>query len=204
MQFQTFEPPAQAAEMVLYIAKRLEQDPNFGRVKLCKVMFAADFRAYGALGKSISGAQYKRFEMGPVPHIQTLGAAIQQLRASDRIVVEDRDRGGYTQHRIAPVDGAVVDESILSASQRRIIDDVLAECGPMTTRQIIDWSHEFLPWLLTPDGEEIPYAAAFAMKHVPVSERVFRWADAMIADIERSGPPHARARERVRATGVAA
>lgn len=52
---------------MLYIAKRSLTDPYFGYVKLNKILFYADFVAYGELGKPITGATYIRNLYGPTP-----------------------------------------------------------------------------------------------------------------------------------------
>ena len=46
-------------ELVLYIAKRSEDDPRFCAVKLNKIMYYSDFGAYRRLGQSITGANYQ-------------------------------------------------------------------------------------------------------------------------------------------------
>ena len=45
-------------ELVLYIAQACEADPDFGMVKLNKVLFNADFTSYARQGVSITEEEY--------------------------------------------------------------------------------------------------------------------------------------------------
>src|SRR5579862_1192538 len=54
-------------ELVVYIAKRSEDDSCFGAVKLNKLLFYSDFLAFLHLGKSITGQRYVKLERGPSP-----------------------------------------------------------------------------------------------------------------------------------------
>jgi hypothetical protein len=52
-------------EAVLYIAWRMRDDPRFGRTKIAKTMFYADFTAYAEEGKPLTGARYFHWPKGP-------------------------------------------------------------------------------------------------------------------------------------------
>src|SRR5579884_3019205 len=54
-------------ELVLYIAGRCEALPRYGKTKLYKILFFADFEAYRRTKRPITGARYLAWEMGPVP-----------------------------------------------------------------------------------------------------------------------------------------
>jgi hypothetical protein len=54
-------------EIILYIADKCRDAEFFGAVKLNKILFYADRRAYLELGRSITGARYQHLEEGPAP-----------------------------------------------------------------------------------------------------------------------------------------
>lgn len=54
-------------ELILYVANMSRNDPDFGAVKLNKILYYADFRAYRELGRPISGAAYRKLSEGPAP-----------------------------------------------------------------------------------------------------------------------------------------
>jgi hypothetical protein len=53
--------------LIVYIAHKTGDDPRFGDIKLNKVLYFADFRAYDELGQPITGARYQKLEWGPAP-----------------------------------------------------------------------------------------------------------------------------------------
>src|SRR3954469_10057092 len=54
-------------ELILYISQRCEQDPNFGKTKLNKILFYSDFLTYAHTGEPITGQEYMRIQHGPGP-----------------------------------------------------------------------------------------------------------------------------------------
>jgi len=54
-------------ELMLYVAHQSNDDPKYGAAKLAKLLFFIDFRAFGELGESVTGARYHRIERGPAP-----------------------------------------------------------------------------------------------------------------------------------------
>src|SRR5438045_3058966 len=54
-------------ELMLYIARKSENHELFGSVKLNKILFFSDFAAYSRYGKAITGAEYRRLDLGPAP-----------------------------------------------------------------------------------------------------------------------------------------
>ena len=54
-------------ELIVYISWRSRKDPNFGAIKLNKLLFFADTAAYRELGKSITGSEYQHLPEGPCP-----------------------------------------------------------------------------------------------------------------------------------------
>ena len=54
-------------ELILYIASRCERAQYFGKTKLNKILFYADFLYYKKTGDSITGQEYMRLDQGPAP-----------------------------------------------------------------------------------------------------------------------------------------
>src|SRR5207302_260927 len=54
-------------ELILHIAKESMGDTRFGKTKLNKLLFYADFLAYQKTGQSITGEEYVKQPFGPVP-----------------------------------------------------------------------------------------------------------------------------------------
>ena len=150
-------------QLVLYVARRCEGQARFGRTKLNKMLFSADFAAYRELGRPIVGATYLRFKDGPVAR---------QLRA---VAAEMELEGDYTERAIQvgrsterrPIALSVPDMTGFSADEIRLIDAAIQELAPMTAAEASAWSHRHPGWKYTDDGQEIPYYMALAATETP-------------------------------------
>lgn len=49
---------AKLRELILYVCKKLKDDPGFNEEKLKGILFQCDFTAYRRFGKSITGQEY--------------------------------------------------------------------------------------------------------------------------------------------------
>lgn len=157
-------------ELVLYIAKRTEGDPNFGRTKLAKVLFYSDFVAYRDDGAALTGATYIRMPFGPFP--RDLSVVEERLREAGRAeLVYDVDE--YEAKRIHVVDEPRDLDRLFEAWQLRLVDMWIEEISSATARRISDLSHEHPGWVLAREtGETIPYESAYAPAQAPPDEAV--------------------------------
>ena len=55
------------AELILYVAEKIQSDRTAGATKLNKYLYFADFSAVRKLGHPITGAEYQRLRHGPAP-----------------------------------------------------------------------------------------------------------------------------------------
>src|SRR5260370_37976891 len=58
---------ARFKELILYISQKCAADEKFTVLKLNKLMFFADFLAFGIYGDPITGFEYVKLEKGPAP-----------------------------------------------------------------------------------------------------------------------------------------
>ncbi len=163
-------------ELVLYIAESTADDPNFGRVKLAKTMFYADFEAYRLYGESITGARYEAWQYGPYPPV--LESAINRLRNEGRIDVLP-----------GPPDRAVPRPGSKEAERERfaglhlaLVDEWVPRIQQETAGSVKKQIHEHFAWKLRrTEGlargrtdEQIPYDASFLPAGRPSKDRVER------------------------------
>ena len=66
-EFPNLEPHSRLWELILHIARCSEGDSTFGKVKLAKILYYADFASYRDYGQPVTGASYKKLQFGPVP-----------------------------------------------------------------------------------------------------------------------------------------
>lgn len=143
-------------EVVHYIAWRTRDDARFGRVKLAKTLFYADFTAYEDDGVPLTGARYFHWPRGPFTT---------EIYDAERRLV----RRGVAQLKEPEFEG---DEAKLLADSftpefthtwHRMYLDIkirqVAETG--AARTVSDTSHEHPGWLLTGPKQEIPYYSVY-------------------------------------------
>jgi hypothetical protein len=145
-------------ELILLVAELTKEDPSAGAIKLNKILFHADFRAYLKLGQPITGHPYVHREFGPAPKdLRPIRASLQ--REGDADVAEVDVGAPKAQDRIVPKRPA--DRSMFSPDELRIVQDVVAELWDLRGMEVSRDSHKLPGWRATSEGEEIPYQTAF-------------------------------------------
>jgi uncharacterized phage-associated protein len=144
-------------ELILYIAEHSERDEDFGKTKLNKILFYADFIAYAKMGRSITGQEYQKMQFGPVP--RDIEAALNYLRASEDLAIRKCDHYGCPQQR--PVALRTPDLEAFTAEEIALVQQVIDDLGAMNAADVCDLSHKFIGWRVAGEGETIPYESVF-------------------------------------------
>jgi hypothetical protein len=144
-------------ELVVLVANKSKDDPRFGVVKLNKLLYYIDMRAYRELGQPVSGATYQGLREGPAP-VEML-PALRELKAEGSVEEVLRNFHDQTQKRV--VAKREPDVEMFSPEEQQIVDEVVEELFFMNGRQISDESHLEWGWKLAKDGDIIPYGAAW-------------------------------------------
>ncbi len=143
------------AELVLYIAWKASDDPDFGRVKRAKTLFYCDLAAYAEEGQSLTGATYEHWPHGPFPPV--LYSVEKRLVAKGLALLEG-DEGRlvvYMKPDAPHFDG------------HPLVDRYVAKFMEQGTWDVRAKSHQHPGWWITPQGEEIPYHVAFMSRREP-------------------------------------
>jgi len=154
-------------ELILYIARRSEDDPNYGAVKLNKILYRADFRAYLELGRPITGAPYVALEMGPGPYrLPVVRDAL--IDAGDATL--DRELlGKYYIHRLVALRDA--DVSLFREGELELVDRVIEELRPLGWKALSDATHAEPGWAAAKPSAIIPYESAFVSSKITKADR---------------------------------
>jgi hypothetical protein len=153
-------------EMMIYIAARSQADESVGAVKFNKLLFNADFIAYGLYGKAISGVEYQRLRMGPAP--RRLVPVTTELAKQGAIARGKRTYMGVEQHRIYAL--REPDVTAFTAQELDVLNQVIVGNWGRSGKLMSDLSHEFLGWRLAEEGGTIPYEAIFLSDRPLTSE----------------------------------
>jgi len=143
-------------ELILHVAITSENDPNFGAVKLNKILFYADFLSYLRRGRSVTDQEYFALEEGPAP--VRLVPIREKMKAREDIAIKRVNRFGLPQQRIEAL--RPPDYSKLGAEDIEIANLVLGQLKNKNGRDVTDASHQFAGWQIAfGKGERtrIPY-----------------------------------------------
>ena len=144
-------------ELLLYIAKQSESDPRFGSVKLNKVLYYSDMRAYLELGESITGATYQHLQEGPAP--TALLPVRRDMIDDGDATMEPRRYLTRTQQRLVP--RREPNRSLFSRDELATVDGVIRELWELDAGGVSALSHQEWGWRLTDMGETIPMRTAW-------------------------------------------
>ena len=143
---------------VLFFAKRI-QNGTLGKVKLMKLLYYLDFDFFEKYGRSVTGDQYLRWELGPVPkHAEKI---LEQMAKKDEIKIAKRKIGnGYNdQLRIeAPAD---FDMNVFEKEELLMLEEIADKWEKFTGSEMKDASHGEAPWIATKPNGVIDYNLAY-------------------------------------------
>ncbi len=166
--------------LVHYVIWRAGRRDGFGAIKLNKVLWFADARAYMLHRKPITGATYIREKFGPVPRQMMPVRA--ELEAEGVITV--REEPYYNKKITCFRTSERPDMTLFSTEELSIIDWWIKHIdGDHTANFISEQSHDYA-WEIAAMGEEIPLYAVFAERIRAPRGKELEWAK---AEAERLG-----------------
>lgn len=149
--------PRRFRELVLFLVKEGQDDPTLGAVKLNKLLYYADRRAYLELGRSITGARYQHLDEGPAA--MALLPARKEMIESGQVEPETVWYVSHPQDRL--IAKGEPDQGLFSAAEIRIVQDVIRDLRNMNAADVTRMSHREWGWRLTAPLEEIPERTAW-------------------------------------------
>lgn len=142
-------------EAALYVMKKCADAEAFGLVKLNKIIWRADFRAYAARRVPVTGRQYQRLAQGPAP--VEMYPILQEMQRDGDIRIERRPAGQFEEQR--PI--ALVTPSLryFSADDIAYLDASIDGYWNHTGRDVSKDSHG-VAWETRSNGDPMPYDLA--------------------------------------------
>ncbi len=172
-EFPELQPHNKLWELILHISQSSEGDPTFGKVKLAKILYYADFTSYRDYGQPITGSAYSRLPLGPVPkHFFDL---LDEMTASREIYIRKEKvfpTATYEYERVM----ATREANLVSFTGRDItlVNELIERFWNKYAHDISDQSHG-IAWQMVGDNESIPYEAS-RLSDEPLTEAELAWA----------------------------
>ena len=157
--------------MILFFAHNTDTK-FFGKTKLMKLFYFADFGYVKKHGVPITFDKYKHLEHGPIPStiynlISTAYSDPEESLLSDIIEFKDINK----MHKIIPrKEFTNKYRKMFSISELKLMSEVCQRFGGSNKREIESVSHAEYPWMSTKILEDIPYKLATKDKDSEVSE----------------------------------
>ena len=128
-------------ELVLLIANH----PNvtdLGLTKLYKLLYFAEVECLRECGNTMTGAEYLKYEHGPVPSRGEL--RLKTLKRAEHLTTVKEPYGTYFIERVVPQRAA--DRSLFDAQELQAIDRVCQRYGSQTATYLSELSHQEPAW----------------------------------------------------------
>lgn len=133
-----------------------KDDGKVTKTKLAKLLYLADFAWFYDHLESMSGMQYRKIAYGPVP--DTFFRALDELEESGKIVIERKNTDGKDMLLVSESDSNKNEKiQTLSAEEHALMKKIAIKWKDKNTNEIVNFTHNQLPYFLCRDNELIPY-----------------------------------------------
>lgn len=138
--------------IVAFLKSSISTDGKVPKTKLAKLLYLADFAWYYGKLESMSGMQYLRRDYGPVP--DPYFRALAELEEEGKIEIDHKGDA-----LLVSLSGSSPKQKLdlLNEKEIELIGKIGAKWKPKNTRDIVDFTHEQLPYKLCAPDEVIPY-----------------------------------------------
>ena len=124
-------------------------DGKITKTKLAKLLYLADFSWFYQNLTSMSGLTYRRIHYGPVP--DQYFRALEELVDDNQITISDG-----TAKMISAIEKTPPSQG-LTKEEQTLIKNICKKWKNKNTSDIVEFTHEQLPWKLCKENELIPY-----------------------------------------------
>ena len=166
-------------EMILYIAERTMDDPNFGKTKMAKTLWISDFLSFIRNGKPISGATYQKLTFGHAARefIPTISKMKPHEIAEAQQDIFGNDSTRYVALRKPNL-------NLFTAQEISVIDLVINKVKGMTAVELSELSHKSFGWAKSELNENIPYCTALIPRErINLSSADIEYGKALAANL---------------------
>jgi uncharacterized phage-associated protein len=126
------------------------EDGKITKTKLAKLVYLADFAYYYKYLKPITGVRYQKLDHGPVS--PDYFDQLINLLGTEQIVMEKKDTAQLFSLKLKK------NKINLPKSQLKLVKEICSKWKEKNTREIVNFTHDQLPWKISFENDEIPYS----------------------------------------------
>lgn len=144
-------------QVLLYILTKIGSKPNIGETAIYKILYFIDFDYYEKYEEQLIGAKYIRNNYGPTPiHFKKM---VEDMSKNGQLEEVQSKFFEYPQRKYLPKVSPNL--SKLNGQEITHIDDVLNRLSDKTAKELSDYSHTDIPWMVKKQGEVLDYESVF-------------------------------------------
>jgi transcriptional regulator with XRE-family HTH domain len=144
-------------EVLLYILEKVGAKPNIGETVLYKLLYFIDFDYYEKYEEQLIGATYIKNKHGPTP--VEFKKLVEQMKKNKELEVVNSKYFKYQQKKYLPLRSSNMGK--LTALEKMHVDEVLKRLANKNARELSEYSHGDVPWIVHKSGEPISYESVF-------------------------------------------
>ena len=126
-----------------------DSDGKITKTKLAKLCYLVDFTRFYNHLQSLTGLEYRRIRLWPVP--DAYFGTIDELESEESIAVEKK----WAAYMIENISDS--ETSNLNTEEMNLIKEICKKRKKANTKEIVNFTHKQLPWMLCQEKEIIPY-----------------------------------------------
>jgi len=139
-------------QMLFVFLRTVSGDGKITKTKLAKFLYLADFGWFYNTHESMSGLPYRKIAHGPVPDYYF--RLLEELDGDGKISIKHKDRALLISETRT---GQKVGDDMLDAEEKRFIKKISKKWQNKDTKEIVDFTHNQLPYIFADKGSIIPY-----------------------------------------------
>ncbi len=126
-----------------------DDDGKITKTKLAKLCYLLDFAWYYYNLEPITGLEYKKFAQWPVP--DAYFSTLEELFEEESISIEIKWRSHLIENIWTPSNNKLTEDEL------KMLQDIAIKWKWKPTKEIVDFTHKQIPWMICYDKEIIPY-----------------------------------------------
>ena len=138
---------------VLFFANKI-RNGTLGKLKIMKLLYYLDFDFFEKYGRSVTGDQYLRFELGPVPRMAE--KILKEMEGKQIKLMKRKVADGYKdQQHIEPL--VEFDPKAFTNEEILMLEEIADKWEKFTGTEMKNASHGEAPWIAAKPNEVIDY-----------------------------------------------
>lgn len=142
--------------ILTFLRMNVSEDGKIPKTKLAKLLYLADFAWFYNSLESMSGMQYRKIAYGPVPDV--FFRALDELEEDGKIIVDRKCEDGKDMFLISESESNKNEKiQTISIKEKDLMEKIAKKWKNKKTQEIVNFTHNQLPYSLCRDNELIPY-----------------------------------------------